>query len=57
MAMFVLNYWLREFLLAAFANGFELKCEPKAIDTIVWYALRVITDGLKGLLYSAVIPP
>ena len=28
-AMFVLNYWLREFLLYAFANRFELRCEPK----------------------------
>ena len=27
-AMFVLNYWLREFLLPAFANRFEFRCEP-----------------------------
>ena len=25
-AMFVLNYWLREFSLSAFANRFELRC-------------------------------
>ena len=29
--MFALNYWLREFLLSAFANLFELKCEPKQL--------------------------
>ena len=29
--MFVLNYRLREFLLSAFANRFELKCEPKQL--------------------------
>ena len=28
-AMFVLNDWLREFLLSAFANHFEVRCEPK----------------------------
>ena len=26
--MFVFNFWLREFLLSAFANRFELRCEP-----------------------------
>ena len=26
-----LNYWLREFLLSAFANRFELRCEPKQL--------------------------
>ena len=31
MAMFVFNYWLREFLLSAFANRFELRCEPKQL--------------------------
>ena len=30
-AMFVLNYWLREFHLSAFANRFELRCEPKQL--------------------------
>ena len=30
-AMFVLNYWLREFLLSAFANRFELRCEPQQL--------------------------
>ena len=28
-ASFVLNFCLREFLLSAFANRFELRCEPK----------------------------
>ena len=28
-AVFVLNYWSRGFLLSAFANHFELRCEPK----------------------------
>ena len=32
-AMFVLNYWLRvrEFLFSVFANGFELRFEPKRL--------------------------
>ena len=29
--VFVLNCWLREFLLSAFANRFELRCEPKQL--------------------------
>ena len=29
--MFVLNCWLREFPLSAFANGFEWRCEPKQL--------------------------
>ena len=30
-AMFVFSYWLREFLLSAFANRCELTCEPKQL--------------------------
>ena len=30
-AMFVLSYWLIEFLSFAFANRFELRCEPKQL--------------------------
>ena len=30
-ATIVLNFWLREFLLSAFANHFELRCEPKQL--------------------------
>ena len=30
-AVFVLIYWLREFHLSAFANRFELRCEPKQL--------------------------
>ena len=29
--MFVFNYWLREFILSAFANRFELRCEAKRL--------------------------
>ena len=29
--VFVLIYWLREFLLSAFTNRFELRCEPKQL--------------------------
>ena len=29
--MFVFNYWLRGFLLSAFANHFELRCETKQL--------------------------
>ena len=31
MAMLVLNYWLREFLLSEIANRFELGCESKQL--------------------------
>ena len=30
-AVFVLNYWLREFLLSASPNSFELRYEPKRL--------------------------
>ena len=30
-ASFVLNFYVREFLLSAFANRFELRCEPKQL--------------------------
>ena len=30
-ATFVLNFWLRDLLLSAFANRFELRCEPKQL--------------------------
>ena len=30
-ASFALNFWLREFLLSAFANSFELRCETKQL--------------------------
>ena len=36
--MFVLNYWLREYLLSAFANRFELRCEPKRL-MLLYYKL------------------
>ena len=35
-AVFVLNYWLREFLLSAFANRFELRCEPKQLIVLYY---------------------
>ena len=36
--MFVLNFWLKEFLLSAFANRFELRREPKQL-TRLYYKL------------------
>ena len=36
--MFVLNYWLREFILSVFANRFELKCEPRQL-MILYYKI------------------
>ena len=30
-AMFVLNYWLKEFPLSAFSNRFELRCQLKQL--------------------------
>ena len=38
----VLNFCLREFLLSAFANCFELRCEPKATDAIVLQNLPLL---------------
>ena len=37
--MFVLDYRLREFLLSAFANRFELRCELKQLMLITKSAL------------------
>ena len=53
-AVFVLNYWLREFPLSAFANRFELRCEPKQLmlkSTLVKlpsFVDLVISIGLKS---------
>ena len=41
-ASFVLNLFLREFLLSAFANRFELRCETKATDAIVLQNLPLL---------------
>ena len=46
-AMFVLNYWLREFLLSAFANRFEL-VRTKATDAIVLQNLPLLFCGLSN---------
>ena len=37
-ASFVFNFCLREFLLSAFANRFELRCEPKRL-MLLYYKL------------------
>ena len=45
-ASFVLNFCLREFLLSAFANRLELRCEPKQlIRTIVLQNLPLFAKG------------
>ena len=41
-ALFVLKYCLREFLLSAVANRFELWCQSKAIDATVSQNLSLI---------------
>ena len=41
-ALFVLNYWLREFLLSAIANRFELRCQSKATVAIVLQNLSLL---------------
>ena len=50
--MFVLNYWLREFLLSAFANRFELSCEPEQlmlfyykISLVLLVKMRILNDS------------
>ena len=45
-AMLVLNYWLREFLLAAFANRFELRCEPKQLMLLFYKICPCYVDVL-----------
>ena len=47
-AMFVLSYWLREFLLSALANRVELRCEPKQL-MLLYYK---IYPRWNGLMYS-----
>ena len=50
-AVFVLNYWLKEFLLSAFVYRFELRCEPKQL-MLLYYKMcpcyqRAIKTGIK----------
>ena len=44
-ASFVLNFWLREFLLSAFANRFELRCEPKQLMLLYYKICPGLPDG------------
>ena len=61
-AMCVLNYWLREFFVSAFANRFELRCESKQLMLLmtkgpgdeVGYVLRNL-PLLPGLTLSRMI--
>ena len=41
-ASFVLNFCLREFLLSAFGNRFELKCEPKRLMLLYYKICRCL---------------
>ena len=44
-ASFVLNFCLREFLLSAFANRFELRCEPKRL-MLLYYKICPCCVGM-----------
>ena len=48
-ASFVLKFCLREFLLSAFANRFELRCEPKQLMLLYYKSalvvLRIFRNG------------
>ena len=44
-ALFVLNYWLRKFLLFAVANGFQLRCKSRAADAIVLQNLPLLAPS------------
>ena len=44
-AIFVLNYWLREFPLSAFANHFESRCEPKQL-MLFFYKMPLLKSTL-----------
>ena len=43
-ASFVLNFCLREFLLSAFANRFELRCEPKRLMLLYYKICPCLHD-------------
>ena len=43
-ASFVFNFCLREFLLSAFANRFELRCEPKRL-MLLYYKICPCYEG------------
>ena len=50
MASFVFNFCLREFLLSAFANRFELRCEPKRL-MLLYYKIcpcSIVYFSMKG---------
>ena len=42
--VFVFNYWLREFPLSAFANLFELRCEPRQL-MLLYYKICPCWDS------------
>ena len=42
-ALFVLNYWSKEFPLSAVANHFESLCESNTIDAIVLLNLPLLS--------------
>ena len=44
-SLFVLNFCLKEFLLSAFANRFELRCEPKRL-MLLYYKVCSCSVGL-----------
>ena len=52
MAMFVLHYWLREFLLPVSANRFELTCEPIATDSTVIQNLSLISLEQQAMIIA-----
>ena len=60
--MFVLNYWLREFVLSEIANRFEFRCEPKQLmllyDKIYPYwsgiVFRIIVIIRSGILFGKI---
>ena len=48
-ALFVLNYWLREFSLSMIANCFELRCQSKATNAIV---LQNVSMSERSMTFS-----
>ena len=44
--MFALNFWLKEFLLSAFASLFEWRCEPKQLMPLLQNLPLLIKEGL-----------
>ena len=54
-ASFVFNFCLREFLLSAFANRFELRCEPRRLMLLYYKICPCSSEATSAIIVSPVI--